>query len=156
MLAYGIPLFTFMTTFSINSCTGWFCVSTWHRLGLSQRKELHLVKCLHEIQLWGIFSISNLGGRDGLVDDLVDGTIPGLVVMGSIREQAEQARASKPVSNIPPWPSASGPSSWPAWVPVLTSVGDQQQYGSVSWINKPFPPQLASWSWRLCSNRNPN
>jgi hypothetical protein len=34
---------------------------------------------------------------------LVGGTIPGLVVLGSIREQAEQARESKPVKNIPPW-----------------------------------------------------
>jgi hypothetical protein len=35
---------------------------------------------------------------------LVDGTIPGLAVLGSIREQAEQARGSKPVKNISPWP----------------------------------------------------
>ena len=35
---------------------------------------------------------------------LVGGTIPGLVVLGSIKKQAEQARESKPVSNIPPWP----------------------------------------------------
>jgi hypothetical protein len=34
----------------------------------------------------------------------VGGAIPGLVVLGSIREQAEQGRGSKPVSNIPPWP----------------------------------------------------
>ena len=34
----------------------------------------------------------------------VGGVIPGLVVLGSIREQAEQARGSKPVRNIPPWP----------------------------------------------------
>jgi hypothetical protein len=34
---------------------------------------------------------------------LVSGTISGLVVLGSIREQAEQARRSKPVKNIPPW-----------------------------------------------------
>jgi hypothetical protein len=34
---------------------------------------------------------------------LVGGTIFGLVVLGSIREQAEQARGSKPVKNIPPW-----------------------------------------------------
>jgi hypothetical protein len=32
---------------------------------------------------------------------LVGGAISGLVVLGSIREQA---RGSKPVSNIPPWP----------------------------------------------------
>jgi hypothetical protein len=30
--------------------------------------------------------------------------IPELVVLGSIRKQAEQARGSKPISNIPPWP----------------------------------------------------
>jgi hypothetical protein len=35
---------------------------------------------------------------------LVGGTIPGLVVLGSIRKQAEQVKGSKPVSNIPPWP----------------------------------------------------
>jgi hypothetical protein len=35
---------------------------------------------------------------------LVGGTILWLVVLGSIREQAEQARGSKPVKNIPPRP----------------------------------------------------
>jgi hypothetical protein len=35
---------------------------------------------------------------------LVGGAIPGLVIFGSVRKQAEQARGSKPVSNIPPWP----------------------------------------------------
>jgi hypothetical protein len=33
---------------------------------------------------------------------LVGDTIPGLVVFGSIRKKAEQARESKPVNNIPP------------------------------------------------------
>ena len=36
---------------------------------------------------------------------LVGGTISGLVgSLGSIREQAEQARGSKPVKSIPTWP----------------------------------------------------
>jgi hypothetical protein len=35
---------------------------------------------------------------------LVGGAIPGLVDLGSKREQAEQAKGGKPVSNIPPWP----------------------------------------------------
>jgi hypothetical protein len=35
---------------------------------------------------------------------LVGGAISGLVVLGSIRKQAEQARGCKPVRNIPPWP----------------------------------------------------
>jgi hypothetical protein len=34
----------------------------------------------------------------------VGGVIPRLAVLGSISEQAEQARGSKPVRNIPPWP----------------------------------------------------
>jgi hypothetical protein len=33
----------------------------------------------------------------------VGGTISGLVVLGSIREEAEQARGSKTGKNIPPW-----------------------------------------------------
>jgi hypothetical protein len=35
---------------------------------------------------------------------IVGDAIPGLVVLSSIRKQAEQARANKPVSNISPWP----------------------------------------------------
>ena len=35
---------------------------------------------------------------------LVGGTISGLVVLDSIREQAGQARGGKPVKNIPQWP----------------------------------------------------
>ena len=31
--------------------------------------------------------------------------------LGSIREQAEQARGSKPVRNIPPWPLHQAPAS---------------------------------------------
>jgi hypothetical protein len=34
----------------------------------------------------------------------VGGAIPEQVVLGSTREQAEQARRSKLVRNIPPWP----------------------------------------------------
>jgi hypothetical protein len=34
----------------------------------------------------------------------VGGAIPGLVVLSSIKKQAEQARGNKPVSNIFPWP----------------------------------------------------
>jgi hypothetical protein len=46
-----------------------------------------------------MFSISDQGKRP-----LVGGTISGLVVLGSIRRQDEQARESKPVKNIPSWP----------------------------------------------------
>jgi hypothetical protein len=35
---------------------------------------------------------------------IVGGDIPGLVVLGSIRKQAEQAKGSKPIRNISPWP----------------------------------------------------
>ena len=36
--------------------------------------------------------------------------------------------------------SESAPASWPAWVPVLTSLSDEQQCGNVSWA--PHPPHL--------------
>jgi hypothetical protein len=32
------------------------------------------------------------------------GAIPGLVVLGSIRKQAEQVRGSKPISSTSAWP----------------------------------------------------
>jgi hypothetical protein len=68
------------------------------QLELSQRKELQLRKCLHEIQLSGIFSISDQGEKAPCGwDHLWAGSL------GSIREQAEQARGSKLVKNIPPW-----------------------------------------------------
>jgi hypothetical protein len=83
----------------------------------------------------------------------VGGTSPGMVVLGSIRKQAEeQARGSKPVSNMA---SASAPASCPAWVPVLTSFGDEQQCGSISWIN-PFLPNLLLGHDVLSRNRNPD
>jgi hypothetical protein len=37
-------------------------------------------------------------------EPIVGGAITGLVVLGSIRKQAEQARGSKSERNIPPWP----------------------------------------------------
>ena len=47
------------------------------------------------------FSISAQGWR---AQPIVGGAIPELVVLGSIKEQAENARGSKPVSSIPPRP----------------------------------------------------
>jgi hypothetical protein len=66
---------------------------------LSQRKELQLRKCLHESNCKAFSQLVIKGERP-----LLGRTISGLVVLGSIREQAEQARGSKPVMNIPPWP----------------------------------------------------
>jgi hypothetical protein len=67
------------------------------QLELSNRKELQLRKCLHEIQLQGIFSISDQGGKAPCGWDYLWAGI-----LDSIREQAEQARGSKPVKNSPP------------------------------------------------------
>ena len=87
-----------------------------------------------------------------LAQPIVGGAIPGLVVLGSIRNHAEQARGRKPHSSMA---STSAPASWPAWIPVLTSSGDEQQCGSVSWIN-PFLPNLLLHQDVLCRNRNPD
>ena len=51
--------------------------------------------------------------------------------------------------------SASAPAFWPAWIPVLTSFGDEQQYGSISWI-KPFLRNLLSGHSICQRNGNPN
>jgi len=68
--------------------------------GVITKKESQK-SCLDETQLQGIFSTSGQGGR---TQPIVDGAVPEPVVLGSIREQADQARGRKPVRNIPPWP----------------------------------------------------
>jgi hypothetical protein len=103
----------------MEGCTGWFCVSTWHKLELSQKKELQLGKCFHEIQLgafpWLVIKVG----------PIVGGAIPELVVLGSIRKQAEQARGSKPVRNIPPWPLHQlllpDLLEFQSWLPLVTN-----------------------------------
>ena len=62
-------------------------VSTWYKLESSDRKEPQLKKCLYKIQLQGIFSIIDQKEK---AQPIVGGAIPGLVVLGSIRKQAEQ------------------------------------------------------------------
>jgi hypothetical protein len=54
------------------------------------------------------------------------GSIPGLVVLGSIRKWAEQAR-EQPRLPAPPWPlhQPLPPGSCPVFVPVLTCFADE-------------------------------
>jgi hypothetical protein len=86
----------------------------------------------------------------------VVGSIPGLVVLGSIRKQAEQAMGCKPVSCTPPWPLFQflPPGSCPAFVPVLTSFNDELQFANVSQINPFFPILLLVMVFH-CSKGNP-
>lgn len=61
-------------------------VSTWQKLESSEKKEPELRKFLHEIQLKDIFSVSDRGER---AQACVGDVIPGLVVLGFMRRQAE-------------------------------------------------------------------
>jgi hypothetical protein len=66
------------------------------------------------------FSIRDQSVRAQL---MVSGAIPGLVVLGSLTKQTEQAMRSKPVSSIPrrPLHQLLPPYFCPACVPALTS-----------------------------------
>lgn len=66
------------------------------------------------------FLFSDWCGRD---QSIVDGSAPGQAVLSSTRTQGEQARGSKPISCVPPWPLRLllPPGSSPACIPVLTS-----------------------------------
>jgi hypothetical protein len=74
-------------------------VSTWHSWSYHRERSFS----------WGNASMrSSCKASSQLVikgeRPLVGGTISGLAVLGSIREEAEQARGGKLVRNIPPWP----------------------------------------------------
>jgi hypothetical protein len=87
--------------------------------------------------LWGIFSINDQGGKALCRwDHLWAGSL-GFYKKADWASQEKQASKKHPSMA-----SASAPASWPAWVPVLTSFGDQQQYGSVSCINSVLPNLL--------------
>ena len=62
-------------------------------------KGASVEKCLHEIQLYGIFSIS---GQWDKAQPIVGGAIPGLLVLDSIRRQAEQARGKQASKQLLP------------------------------------------------------
>jgi hypothetical protein len=49
-------------------------------------------------------AFSQLVIKGGRAQPIVGVAIPGLVVLGSIEKETEQARGSTPVKNIPPWP----------------------------------------------------
>jgi hypothetical protein len=98
---------------------------------------------------WGSVSMkSSCGAFSQLVikrgGPIVRGAIPGLVVLGSRREQAEQAKGSKPVSS-----TLHGHCISSCFLTYMSSspdfLGDEQQCGKCK-LNKPFPPQIASWS----------
>jgi hypothetical protein len=63
----------------------------------------------------------------------VGGAISGLVVLGSISKQAEQAMRSKLVNSLPPRPLHQLCLQVPAClIAVLTAFGDEQCCGGVS------------------------
>jgi hypothetical protein len=106
-------------------------VSNWHKLKSSERREPQWRKCLHKIQLWDIFLISDWWGRPAWCWVLWENKL------------------SKPWGGREPggstfhglWVSSS---LWiPAiWAPVLTSsFSDEQMWNCKP--NKPFHPQLA-------------
>jgi hypothetical protein len=81
-------------------------------------------------------------------------TIPGLVILSSIRKQNEQAMKSKPVSINLPWPPHQPlpPGSCPVSVTVLTFFNDK-----VLWKCKPVKPLLPQVALVIVvfhSNRN--
>jgi hypothetical protein len=61
---------------------------------------------------------------------IVGGTISGLVVLSSIRKQAEQARGSKPVKKHPSMASASAHASW---LTCLSSSPDFLWWSTAMW-----------------------
>ena len=75
------------------------------------------------------------------------GDIPGLMILGSIRKQAEQTRGSNPVSSTPPWllHRLLPPGFCPVWVPVQNFLWWWTAMCKCK-LNKPFPPQLVFWS----------
>jgi hypothetical protein len=85
------------------------------------------------------------------------GAIPGLVVLGCIRNQVELAMRSNPVSSTPPWSlhRLLPPGSCPVSVPAFIFFQYEQYCGSISQRNS-FLPSLLLIMLFHDSNDNPN
>ena len=121
-------------------------LSTQYKLKPSERKEPQVRKHVQKIQLEGIFSISDQWGRMthyGWCHPWAGS--PGLYKKGSWASQGQQASHQHPSMA-----SASAPAS--RFLPWLSFFPDFLWWWTVLWkykLSKPFPPQLASWSWCL-------
>ena len=63
-----------------------------------------LKKCLHQIGPWAsLWYIYLLGDGCERAELTVVCATPGLVILGAVREQAEQVMRNKPISIAPPW-----------------------------------------------------
>jgi hypothetical protein len=111
-------------------------VSTWHSWSYHRERSFHWENASMRSNCKAFSQLVIKGGKAPCGwDHLWVGSL-GFCKRAGWASQSKQA--SKEHSSMA---SASAPASWPAWVPVLTSFGDEQQYGSVSWIN-PFLPNL--------------
>lgn len=106
-----------------HGCTGWSCVNLSHQRG----RNLSWGNASMRFSSKAFFSISDQQGR---AQPTVGSAIPGLLVLCSIRKQNEKAGGSQIVNSTSPWPlhQLLLPSSYPAWVPILTSFSDEPQY----------------------------
>jgi hypothetical protein len=120
-------------------------MSTWHKLKSPERQGTSIEK--NAIIIFNIFLISNWCNYWSIVG----GAIPGLVVLGSIRKQAEQTRKSKPVSSTLPCPLHQ-------LLPLgcaFSSCPDFLWQCTVIWESKLFLPRFLLAIVFHSSDRNP-
>jgi len=134
----------------VTHCTGCFCVSPWHTLELSQRKEppgnaSRRSSCKAFSQL-----VINPGGPSPLWVE------PSL---GWWSWVLEESKLSKPGEASQSVTSLHGLCTSSCFLTCLSSSPDFLWWWTAMWkckLNKPFPPLLASWSWCLCRNGKPD
>jgi hypothetical protein len=121
----------------LGTCTGWVCVSTWHRRSYHKERSLPWGNASTRSSCKAFSQLVIKGGRAHC-----EWCHPWAGSLGFYKRASWASQGKQASSIIAPWPPPSAPASWPAWVPVLTSFGDEQQHGSVSRINPFLPTNL--------------
>ena len=109
-------------------------MSTWHNQN-SLEEEISIKKRLPKV--WAVSKYLSQFLHWWLWETappIVDGTISGLVVLGSLRKQAKKGMRSKQVRNSP-LHQLLPPGSCPVVVLMLASYDGELWCGSASWIN---------------------
>lgn len=115
-------------------------LSPWHTKVIREEEPQLKKNVYRQMQMcWAFFYDYWFGRAQGILGC----AIPGLVVLGWVKKQTQQATGSKSISRVPLWPLLQSGLQFPPWT---SSIRNYNLWSQIS----PFSPRcFTTWSWYL-------
>jgi hypothetical protein len=137
--------------FVVSACIGWFYVSTWHSWNYHRERSFPWGNTSMRSSCKAFSQLVIKGGRARCGWSHLWSGSPGFYKKANWASQRKQARRQHPSMA-----SASAPAF--KFLPYVSSCPDFLWWWKAMWkckLNKPFPLQLASWSWCFVQEYKP-